>query len=342
MLGESAIRSGKISIAMCTYNGARFLPAQIESFLAQSRLPDEVIVCDDGSIDDTAEIVRRFAEKAPFAVHLHINEKNLGSTKNFEKAIGLCTGDLIFLSDQDDIWLSEKIARIEATFLKNKNLALIFSDAELVDEGLDPIGHNLWSFTFPEAHRKEALNGGFFDVLLRQNAVTGATMAFRSEYREMVLPIPDGIPNLIHDAWIALVIANSSEIGIIDEPLIRYRQHPSQQLGLGIGLIQVKTYDERRERYSASITFLQNEIKRLGKMKMLFQELPLFEKRLNKIYVEDMIEEKKEIIRHYTARKDLTYFRGNRVRPVLLELFSGRYHRFSKGVLSAAKDLIRT
>ena len=86
----------KISIALCTYNGAKFLQEQLDSIAFQTRIPDEMIICDDQSKDSTLEILKNFVSKASFPVRLFLNEKNLGSTKNFGKAIGLCTGDIIF------------------------------------------------------------------------------------------------------------------------------------------------------------------------------------------------------------------------------------------------------
>src|SRR5215470_8302349 len=111
------MRGPAISVAMCTYNGARFLAEQLGSLAAQSRLPDELVVCDDGSTDESAEIVKDFARHAPFPVRLEVNEENLGATKNFEKAIGLCRGEVIALSDQDDVWYPKKLELHESVFV---------------------------------------------------------------------------------------------------------------------------------------------------------------------------------------------------------------------------------
>lgn len=100
-----------ISVAMCTYNGSAFLQEQLDSIAAQTRLPDELVICDDGSSDSTVDIVERFAHGVSFRVQLFRNPQNLGSTRNFEQAMRLCTGDLIALSDQDDVWMPEKLAR---------------------------------------------------------------------------------------------------------------------------------------------------------------------------------------------------------------------------------------
>jgi len=330
----------KISIALCTYNGAKFLTAQLESFLAQTRQPDELIVCDDCSIDATAQIIRDFAERAPFSVSLYINEKNLGSTKNFERAIALCTGNLIFLSDQDDVWLPQKIARIEAEFDKNPQVGLVFSDAEIVDENLQTAHCNLWQFTFPEETRKNAREENFFHILLRQNVVTGATMAFRACYREIFLPIPEGIPNLIHDAWISLLITNETETAFVEERLIKYRQHSDQQLGINYKPASKRSFVNRKKRYAEDIEFSRREVERLEQTKEMFAAYPHFEKKRNSVSFKDLIEERREQIAHYNARMNLPLTKFARFLPVCRETLTGRYHRFSKGFLSAGKDLL--
>lgn len=330
----------KISIALCTYNGAKFLPAQIESFLAQTRLPDELIICDDCSTDETPQIVNDFARHAPFTVTFRINEKNLGSTKNFERAIALCGGDLIFLSDQDDVWLPQKIARIEAEFDKNLQVGLVFSDAEIVDENLEPANCNLWQFTFSEERRKHSRNGNFFDVLLRQNVVTGATMAFRSRYRKIFMPIPDRLPNLIHDAWISLLIASEAKVIFVEEQLIKYRQHSGQQLGINYESAAKRGFLERKMRYAEGIEFSRQEIERLKQTKEIFAVYSHFEKKRGSVSFKDLIEEKREQIAHYDARMNLPLTKIERFLPVYRETLTGRYHRFSKGFLSVAKDLL--
>ena len=103
----------KISVAMATCEGGRHLEAQLQSIAAQQRLPDELVVCDDASSDDTIEIARRFAERAPFPVRIETTEIRLGITANFERAVSLCAADVILLADQDDVWLPEKIALLE-------------------------------------------------------------------------------------------------------------------------------------------------------------------------------------------------------------------------------------
>ncbi len=330
----------KISIALCTYNGARFLPAQLESFLRQTRLPDEIIVCDDCSTDETANIIEEFARRAAFTVRLFVNETNLGSTKNFERAIALCTSDLIFLSDQDDVWLPEKLARCATEFDKNANVGMVFSDAEIVDENLGATGDNLWNFTFADDARHAARGGNFFEVLLSQNVVTGATMAFRADLRELFMPIPPDIPNLIHDGWISLVIAAQTEVVFLDEPLIKYRQHAAQQLGIDYGKHDSEDYNQRRNRYAASIKFIEKEIARLKQMREIIARYSQFSAKRESIDFERLIEEKKAKIEHYAARRNLPEARFYRLPPIVKEFSSKRYGQFSKGWRSAAKDLL--
>ncbi len=221
----------KISVAMCTYDGERFLREQLASIAAQERAPDELVVCDDRSSDSTCDIVKEFAASSPFAVRLHVNEQNLGSTKNFERAISLCEGDIIALSDQDDVWLPSKLRRIEERFLKEPGAGLVFTDAEVVDENLRPLGYRLWeSVGFDQAHQRLVREGRALDVLLPGWTVTGATLAFRAGFKGLVLEIPGDLA-LIHDGWIALMIASVAEVSFIEEPLVKYRQHSRQQIG---------------------------------------------------------------------------------------------------------------
>jgi len=219
----------RISVALCTYNGARFLDAQLESFLAQTRRPDELVVCDDKSTDDTVAILERFAKKAPFAVRVERNVERLGATKNFEKSIRLCSGDLIATSDQDDVWLPEKLALSEIPFLRDPSCGLVFTDAEVVDEDLRPVGHRLWeAIRFGRLARRRVRAGRAFEALLRQWLVTGATMLFRERYRSVVLPIPE---RWIHDGWLSLIIGAIAPLAMVERPTLRYRQHAAQQIG---------------------------------------------------------------------------------------------------------------
>ncbi len=326
----------KISVAMCTYNGARYVREQLESIAAQTRAPDELVVCDDQSTDTTCEIVTGFAASAPFPVHLHVNEQNLGSIKNFERAIRLCEGDVIALSDQDDVWLPEKLSRIEDCLLRNPEVGLVFTDGEVVDEHLRPLGYRLWeSVGFDEVHRRLVRTGRVLDLLLPGWTVTGATMAFRASFKDLVLEIPTDIP-LIHDGWIALLIASVAEVSFIEEPLIKYRQHARQQIGAkekktdengAVGLSGVKEAMRRTNSYQQMIEIGTQAHHRLAEHRDVYKS-------------DNALSRLEARLKHMRARAHLPHGKLSRVRCVTGELLSRRYHLYSNGFRSAVKDLL--
>jgi glycosyltransferase involved in cell wall biosynthesis len=124
----------QISVALCTYNGERFLARQLASIQQQTRTPDELVVCDDCSTDSTIEILKDFAASAGFPVRIIRNEQNLGFVANFEQAIRLCQGDLIALCDQDDIWYPTRLERSQQEFAAHPEAGLVFSDADVMDD----------------------------------------------------------------------------------------------------------------------------------------------------------------------------------------------------------------
>src|SRR6266403_4467807 len=222
----------KLSIAMCTYNGAAYLAEQLKSLATQTRLPDELVICDDSSTDNqTRGMVEAFARRAPFSVRLFVNKQNLGSRQSFARAIRRCHGEIIFLCDQDDVWREDKLGVIERAFVSSPQTGLVFSEGEVVDENLIKLG-SLWT-NFGADRQTDIEEGRAFHGLLRRNLITGATLAFRSRLRRFVLPIPrDTI--LQHDAWIGLIIAAIAPVKFLKEPLIKYRQHAGQQIGVSI------------------------------------------------------------------------------------------------------------
>lgn len=217
---------------MCTYNGERFLREQLQSIARQTMAPRELIVCDDGSCDATLEIVSAFAEEVPFRVRVVRNGANLGSTRNFEQAIGLCSEELIALSDQDDWWSPAKLEHL-AGVLQGEGVGGVFSDGMLMDENSRQTGETLWknfgfdpsNWGFDQYWRRDAATS----KLLKRNVVTGATLMFRSSLRSAILPFP---MEWIHDGWQAWMLVLHSRLQALAEPLIRYRIHRAQQAGV--------------------------------------------------------------------------------------------------------------
>lgn len=319
----------RISVAMCTYNGARFLSEQLESIAAQTRLPEELVICDDRSTDKSVEVIKAFLPRAPFTVRLDINDNNRGSTKNFEKAIRLCQGEIIALADQDDVWCPHKLASIERAFYRGLNVAAVFSDAELINEDSEPLNDTLWnSFSFTRHKQSRFKNGHALEVLLKHLIVTGATMAFREKYRDLMLPIPS---NQIHDSWISFLLASVAEIALIEPPTIRYRQHPGQQCGLR----QRKTLTEQiaSSRRTAPRSYLP-EINQLEQVcERLIERSAEYPCRKSAIR---LIREK---IRHRQTRATPPESKISSLLVVVRELITLRYWRYSRGLRSAAKDL---
>src|SRR3974390_3258095 len=133
-----------VSVVLCTYNGARYLREQLESIARQSRQPAEMVVCDDGSEDDTVTILRGFASEVSFPVRIFQNPHRLGSTRNFDQGIGLASGEFIALCDQDDVWAPEKLEYLANMLISDPSVGGVFSDADLIDENSKPIGKTLF------------------------------------------------------------------------------------------------------------------------------------------------------------------------------------------------------
>lgn len=330
----------KFSVAMCTYNGARYLPEQLGSLAGQTRPPDELVVCDDRSSDETVRLVEEYAARAPFPVRLTVNETNLGSTKNFERAISLCRGDIIALCDQDDVWLPEKLARMEAVFQRSPRVGLVFTDAAVVDERLRPLGRTMWQgvrFTPAEQDAVEA--GRALQIFLEGEVVTGATAAFRTELRRLVLPIPTDVP-LIHDGWLALVAASVAGVALCREPLIEYRQHAAQQVGAPVSEPSEETTATLRSKWEAVHEAAERSNpydEQLTLTRALFERLRERDGAGERRGAVAMLEARHA---HLEARSGLPRRRLMRAPRVMRELLARRYHRFSNGFRSAAKDLL--
>jgi glycosyltransferase involved in cell wall biosynthesis len=221
----------KTSVAMCTYNGEKYIKEQLDSILNQSLPVDEIIICDDGSNDKTIEIIEQVKLENPNKISLYINQTNLGSNKNFEKAISICTGDYIFLSDQDDLWKKDKAKKIIEHFSQNESLEGVFSNADLINEKSKNFTENsLWnSICFMEGQLKKPIDL-YRHIKLKSNVVTGATLCFKKEITNIILPIPD-VKKFYHDEWIAIILASRNNLGYLTDKLISYRIHSGQQIG---------------------------------------------------------------------------------------------------------------
>jgi glycosyltransferase involved in cell wall biosynthesis len=248
----------KLSVALCTYNGSKFIEQQINSILNQTIKVDEIIVCDDKSTDATVAILKELQVANPCIVIIE-NEINLRSTKNFEKAIQRCSGDYIFLADQDDLWNEQKVAKTLAIFNENPSAEGVFSNADLIDgNGTKLSDKTIWdSVFFFEKEMPKPID--FIDIIFKNgNIVTGATLCIKKEVKSFIFPFSE---DNLHDEWIASLLAFRNTLYYSTENLISYRIHENQQVGMKnlekmeeiirkkriiIGLATPKTFREYR------------------------------------------------------------------------------------------------
>lgn len=215
-----------ISVAMCTYNGEKYIREQLESIINQSMLPDEIVICDDCSKDNTVNIIKETLDNWSGKVHLVVNDKNLGYRKNFKKAISLCNGDIIFLSDQDDVWNRNKI-EIMVNALNNSDAILAFHDVEIVDENLNLIKKSFWKLL--KFDYQKFLQSDFRRVF-EGNVVQGSACVFRKELFNCARPFPEAA---VHDEWLGLVALTKGKIIPVNKPLAKYRQSGNNAIGAG-------------------------------------------------------------------------------------------------------------
>lgn len=320
----------RVSVVLCTYNGERFLGAQLDSLLAQTRLPDEVIASDDASSDGTWTRLQAFAERARglgMAVELHRNQANVGYVRNFEAALGRASGDVVFLCDQDDVWNPAKIERMAARFADDPGLGLLHTDARLVDaEGRHTGVDLLRALEVTPGDLAMEHAGRAFDLLMRRNLVTGATVAIRGELLGRLLPVPQG---WVHDEWLAIATSTQMKVDCMHWASIDYRQHGTNQIGARPrNLLESMAFGWVARRVS------------LARLCVLYRS---FLERIDEggLAVDPVVREAVEQrLRHSLARTNLPRSPLRRMAIVAAELRSGRYARFSYGIRSATGDLL--
>jgi glycosyltransferase involved in cell wall biosynthesis len=325
----------KISVALCTYNGEKYLQHQLESIKNQTHGIHELIVCDDGSKDQTLSILEDFKSHVDFKVEIHKNATNLGSSKNFEKCIQLCTGDVVFLCDQDDWWYEEKVERQMDFFKTNPEIDAVFSNAIMVDQKGIPTGNTSFDQIefYPEMQSKWD-SGYSFDMLLKGYVVTGATLAIRKKICAEVFPVPDIIPELIHDGWISLYLSRQQKIGFISDPLIQYREHASQQVGLQ-GKEPVITLKDR---------LMRSREDKLARLNKKFDDAKAFFDYFSALPSLDSstLVKIQDRMLHYQMRSQLPSNRIKRFLPILRHVINGDYklHDGGKWWRPALGDLV--
>jgi glycosyltransferase involved in cell wall biosynthesis len=197
---------------MAAYDGAAFLKPQIESILVQLRAQDELIVVDDKSRDDSLAVLQTMRDPR---LHVHRNERNLGVSPTFERALSQAGGDIVFLSDQDDIWLPGKVAKVLDVFASNLRITMVATDAVVIDEQGRTLNQSFFSV-------RGRFSTGFVRNFVK-NKYLGCTLSFRRMMLRRFLPIPQDVP--MHDIWFGLLNEIYGKTYFIDEPLVAYRRH---------------------------------------------------------------------------------------------------------------------
>ena len=328
-----------VSVALCTYQGAPWLPEFLASLASQRLLPDELVVQDDGSTDGTIELLEAFASTAPFAVSIEVNAERLGSTSNFERALERTTGAFVALADQDDVWYPEKLERLVGVLVEDPILTLTFSDADLLDPTGEPMGQRLWG------------QRGIRHVLVTQPIVpgvqfaqraltTGCTMVGRRRAVEAALPFPpslnDPVAPMRHDRWLSLVAAAVGTVRSMPEPLLGFRVHPDQQTGV------LPTGELARRLLQAAVTATRPPTPeaREGHLARA-RQIDDAADRADRFGDFDEADALRRVARHHRTRADLGRTVPQRVRTVGRELLARGYDPSLPGAGSAAADLVR-
>jgi hypothetical protein len=313
-----------VSIALCTYNGLAYLSTQWKSLLDQQLLPNEVVISDDRSTDGTNGLLEQLATEAPFSVRILENQTRLGYNKNFERALAACTSDLIFICDQDDFWLPEKISTMTQYMVDHADVQVAFCDAWVTDENLEGRQNRFWeAVRFDKETQKRWKSGATMDVLLDGNRMMGCATVIRRTFLPTLLPIPDKIPGYIYDGWIALVAASLNAIHFIDKPLQLYRTHVQQQVGV--------RQQEVGDRIRLRDRLTRHRARKLAPLRKKQVQLSTISQLLTKRVPANSpgLPQLKQRLAHFSMRSNLPPNRLKRIVPVLTNLVQGNYRRYA-------------
>lgn len=273
---EDFVKNQKtISVAMCIYNGEKYLSEQLDSILSQNIIPQEIVICDDASTDRSIQIIESYRQRYPAIIKLYRNEQNLGVVKNFEKAINLCTQELIFLSDQDDVWYPHKTEVMVRVFNQYPDVEAVCHNLQICHKNREYLKHTMWEtmgfhyFLNQQYPEKDYL----FQSMFFGNMVTGAAFCFRNKGKPW--KFRDDIKNVIHDYQLAIHYLTENSLHFHNESLGLYRQHEHQQIG--VALQHIAAHKKHIQHYYETNNPIWNIgfIKRLKKQGDIFPYLKI-------------------------------------------------------------------
>lgn len=311
------------TVVIATYNGASYVDEQLRSIAGQTRPPDHVVVSDDGSTDSTLAIVRRMAGEMPCRMSILECGRRVGAVGNFERALGWVDTDVVFLSDQDDVWVPEKVAVLMDRFERVPSVGAIFTNGSIISDDPELRGRTLWDSVGFSPRMRNQWASDPLGVLLRVNVVTGASLAFRSELLPLLLPFPTGG---WHDLSIAVVLASLSSLEACPQPLIAYRVHGSNAAGVPSGSRRSRVVDRQEHRA------------RLSRQERHWTELK--DRLLARGAAPTTVGRIDAKLAHLARRRTMPDRRFRRLVPALRELTCGGYGTYAAGNWSLVRDVV--
>jgi len=318
----------RISIAMAAYNGEKYIREQLESFGTQTIPPNEVVISDDNSSDKTVDIIEAFKAQAKFKVLLLRNKSRIGYTANFGNTISECTGDIIFISDQDDVWFPEKIQKICKILEENRGVHCVVNDMEFTDSSLKPSG--VTQLTLARRLGAAGINAGCGTAITRQ-------------WRNFTVPFPLQIP---YDSWVGGLAQRLGVFHLSEERLQYYRRHGANTTNP----IYSRVHGRRAPLHPYFVKWLKGEAPHNfeaahGSLAVILERL---KDGRNKKQL-DFISENAVALAIQTIERELTLVKRRaevvarphwaRIYPVASLLLSGEYE-LASGALSALKDVV--
>jgi cellulose synthase/poly-beta-1,6-N-acetylglucosamine synthase-like glycosyltransferase len=318
----------KISVALASCNGANYIAAQLESLTSQSRLPDELVVVDDQSSDTTADILQAFAKRAPFAVRIMVRQARGGCNVAFAEAMAMCTGDIVAICDQDDVWLPDHVALLAEPFARDDAVGIVTSDSLYVDDSLTSLNTTFWKANrFSDNDVRRIYRGPQFTELAKHLVLAGHASAFRRSLLSGILPLD----TMMYDHWLGLICAASSKIVFVATPLTLHRRH-QKQLSLGNqdmtlaqrAIAQPSTAAEHFCGLAAQWESLWRRLSQLPKESLHADVQAAFEGRIRLLKARAAMRRSGNLARWAAA---------------CWQLASGGYHRHGRGFLTFLRDL---